>query len=471
MLLFITITILAHTANAGLATFLDTLNTQRNTCSTSYDAILSSVTNITRTKILSGKKQTSTISNTKASEWFDIGEDWSNSAWYNPLSYLYSLSRIFHTTTITLSCRDGGIHGDEDFDAFENSKCNLDYLRIDVERDDNAICQKWEATDFTEPAHLITRWSNKASYVWHHNRFPTATELTKFTSTSKSKKKKQNTNNKKTSNEDDTYILTPGKTLSNLVRTTTPPWILSMTDVDHTVEHLFGFCKPCQNNDQISCGSPQPKSCQTTETYGDWLFRKMSFTSNTNENDGTEQDDDDATDDSDASPSLCPSTSADSKSSSVERTVLLPYTCDAHTCTFTLSPYQHPSIRIVDVRNPMDAPTDYWIDVTTQVNPYGVQSLLLGVYFSISSTTLAASSFIHSILGYVLGSTIAVGLAVQRVVRTTERNMLPGWVKNVGMAAVYVSPTLGFVALGPMYRNLVEPATNWVVGKYFLKIF
>ena len=68
---------------------------------------------------------------------------------------------------------------------------------------------------------------------------------------------------------------------------------------------------------------------------------------------------------------------------------------------------------------------------------------------------MAASTLVHALLGYVLGSSLAVGMAVNRIVSTTQEKMLPGWVQKVGMLAVYTAPTVGFVALGPMWRNVV----------------
>ena len=37
----------------------------------------------------------------------------------------------------------------------------------------------------------------------------------------------------------------------------------------------------------------------------------------------------------------------------------------------------------------------------------------------------------------------------------------------MGGMVVLAAPTIGFVALGPMWRNVVEPATNVVVDAYF----
>jgi len=475
--LLLVFTALAHAAAAStqtppddagaMSTFLNNMDQHRRNAATHYSSLLSTITNVTRVSILSGKKQTSVLSSTSTTspeEWIEIGENWVSSAsttsrwggpsqWYNPLPWIWSLTHVFHTTTVTISCKNGGVRGDPDLDEMDVADCSLEHLRIDVDREDNLVCSAWDETDISQTARLTKRWYDKTDYAYTHNRFPTTSELAAFQKAKGNKKI-------------DKYAFTPGKSLSNLVTSATPPWVVSMTGADRTMEDLFGFCKKCTNNNQDngkrSCGSPNPPTCtDTIDYYADWFLFTVSISNN-------DKNDPNGGNDNKNKPTLCPQNQNDVEP---KRTELLPYVCDYENrkeCTLTLSPYQNPTIRVVDVRNSEDSDKvqKYYVDVTTQVNPHGIQSLLVGVFLSVHSVALASSSLIHSFIGYVLGSTFAISLSVQRLVASTERNLLPSSIRRGGYLALYASPTLGFVALGPMYRNIVEPATSFVLGHY-----
>ena len=107
--LLLVFTALAHAAAAStqtppddagaMSTFLNNMDQHRRNAATHYSSLLSTITNVTRVSILSGKKQTSVLSSTSTTspeEWIEIGENWVSSAstssrwggpsqWYNPL--------------------------------------------------------------------------------------------------------------------------------------------------------------------------------------------------------------------------------------------------------------------------------------------------------------------------------------------------------------------------------------------------
>ena len=88
-----------------------------------------------------------------------------------------------------------GVNGDSDLDHMDG--CNIESLRIDIDRDNNAVCGAWERTDFTETARLGRRWRDRITYAFENNRFPTTTELSKM----RRRRKQQG--------DDDSFTLTP----------------------------------------------------------------------------------------------------------------------------------------------------------------------------------------------------------------------------------------------------------------------
>lgn len=344
-------------SGGGLLSFLDAVDHQRRSFSHQYSYIFNKASNFTRVDLPFGdkKRKTSVLpsisvhegeeSSAAKEDWIDLGSSFTNtdtdsffsfssasdSSWYNPLYYIWYMTHMFHTTTVTLSCNSGGEHGDPDLDAFDG--CNLESLRIDVNRDDHSICQLWENVDLTEEKEMTSTIYKKASFALKNNRFPTKTDLK---------------NNKKTKE----FKVKPGESLSNLVTKSTPPWLVGVTGADKKLKTLFGFCLPCNNNEGgAGCGSPQPKSCtKYDESYGDTILRNMGFTASKSEEG----------DDSGSSnrPTLCTSDIDDTKR---ERTLLHPYSCNDESCKFILSPYSNPEIRVVDVNN---KPTTYWIEVS-----------------------------------------------------------------------------------------------------------
>ena len=334
----------SHGEGGGFLSFLDTIDGNRRAMKHHYSYLLDSLANYSRVDVPIGthKRTTSVLSKEPHQsrvdrQWTALGD--ASSSYLNPAYYLWFVAHLFHTTTVTVSCNAGGEHGDVDLDAFEG--CDLTALRLDVNRDDNALCQTWETTDLTQPAQWTTDLYTKAAFAYRHNRFPTKSDLGR-----------ENANK----NTNDDYVLTPGQSLSNLVKSTTPPWLVRLTGVDHQIEHVFGFCKPCSNNNGGGgCGSSLPEACtRHDESYGDWILRNVvGASTTTSDTHGMDEDDSDTTDThSDTTtttqlPPLChnPSTTAQS------RTVLHPYTCTESSCKFVVSPYQNPSVRVVDVHN------------------------------------------------------------------------------------------------------------------------
>ena len=104
--------------------------------------------------------------------------------------------------------------------------------------------------------------------------------------------------------------------------------------------------------------------------------------------------------------------------------------------------------------------------VHTQIDASGIQSFFAGLALTSYSKILAASTIVHSMLGYMLGSSLAVGMTVRKMITTTQNNALPGWVKSIAYLTIYSAPAVGFVAMGPMWRNIVAPATHFVVNTY-----
>ena len=111
--------------SSSLLSFLDGFDQKRREASRSYSFLLDTVANQTRVDISVGdsKRTTSTLHATggrpdappdalpPTSDWMSIGESGmmgETSAWYNPMYYFWYASHLFHTTTITVSCHDGG---------------------------------------------------------------------------------------------------------------------------------------------------------------------------------------------------------------------------------------------------------------------------------------------------------------------------------------------------------------------------
>ena len=134
------------TTTTTLLSFLDQLDQKRKTTKRSYSILLDTIANQTRVDISVGnaKRITSTLpaagspssssssSAPPVSDWMDIGEsaDVSAVSWYNPMYSLWYMTHLFHTTTIEVSCHEGGTNGDSDLDHIDG--CNIHHLRIDV---------------------------------------------------------------------------------------------------------------------------------------------------------------------------------------------------------------------------------------------------------------------------------------------------------------------------------------------------
>jgi hypothetical protein len=363
------------TADNGLFSFLHALDHHRKSARAKYSYTLNSLSNFTRVDLPLGDHQrhTSTIGH-GVQDWVELTPvptasvfPDAVSSWFDPVYYVWYLTHLFHTTTVTVSCHAGGEHGDVDLDAYDG--CELSALRIDVNRDDNAMCQWWDKTDVTGPTHLGQGLYHKASFAYHHNRFPTKSDLGGTRGA-----------------RGGPVLLTPGKSVRRAVQNNAPTWLVGATGLDDKIEHVFGFCHPCTNDEGETsgggggggCGSPPPQACtQHEDSYGDWVLRGMGWHGGGNGGGN-------GVGGNPPRPSLCGAeagaASEESKESKEEaeegapssgsassrgaaRTVLHPYTCTEESCTFTLSPYYNPVVRVVDVHN---TPTQYWLDVHTQ---------------------------------------------------------------------------------------------------------
>ena len=393
------------TASERLSSLLDGLDARRRTILYRYSAWLHDMGRRTRETLYDADVP----SDASSTDWLRISKDAGSSVLSRGAAPGWWLRHLFSTTTVSVSCTKGGGAGDPDFDEIDGcSLSTLQELRFDVHRDDNGICQSWDRVDLTPWALMVAEWKEKLNTKSRNNNVGGGV-----------------------GNDDEVahFEVHPGRFVEGALRQVLPDRVAEWGGT------LFGFCEPCHDH----CGGPVPAVCANPpDTSASGIFTSWFA--------GTGSDVDADAADADQRPPGCPENAAVARAL---RSMAGDYACGTDTaghqsCRIKLSPYHDPHIRVVDVRGPGESSggVKYHLSVHRQVDTESIQSAMAGIALCTYASTLAASRALHLALGYAAGSTVAVGVAVHRLIRSGTKNALPSWARTSSSMAVMAFPSV-----------------------------